>query len=226
MTDIVKDDTRFYVYLYLDPERNAEPIYVGKGCGRRYKHHLTRTDKHPLTHRLRKMLSNNVEPIIEVFDGFTEEEALVIESQIIAEIGRKNLGSGSLLNLTDGGERNGNKIVSEETRQKQSAAHMGQTSWNKGKSGSYTHSEEAKLAKSQRMLGREVSVETGQKISASKKGYKHTEEAIEKMKQSHQNMSPETIEKMRKAKSNISEETRQKMSIAAKNRRKKQLGDI
>jgi len=90
----------YYAYLYKDPSRN-EYIYAGKGCEKRAWFHLTRNDKHPLTHRLQFMKKNGIEPIIEIIPALDEKHALFIEECLIEVLGRKDLKKGPLLNLTD-----------------------------------------------------------------------------------------------------------------------------
>ena len=98
-----------YVYIYKDPSRDyygkPEPIYVGKGSGYRARKHLRRTDHCEFVHRLQKMKQNGIEPIIEkIIVGANWQFALGIETMLIKRIGRKDLGTGPLLNLTNGGE--------------------------------------------------------------------------------------------------------------------------
>lgn len=95
----------FYTYLYRDPSRGNEMIYVGKGQKRRAWKHLSRTDRHPFTQRLQKMKRNGVTPLIEFLCKDVDEElALLCEVEAIDLYGRKDLGKGPLLNLTDGGD--------------------------------------------------------------------------------------------------------------------------
>lgn len=95
---------QFYVYVYLDPTWNDEPFYVGKGHEERAWSHSKRKDHHPLTQRLQKMSRNKIQPIIEIADCVDEDHAFREEIKLIACYGRKDLGLGPLLNLTDGGE--------------------------------------------------------------------------------------------------------------------------
>ncbi len=118
-----------YIYRYTDPARN-EVIYIGQGSKtidfRRAFSHLKRKDKHPFTQRLQKMAREGVQPIIEILiEGIDKELADLIETEAIDKYGRKDLGKGPLLNLTNGGEgRNGSK-ASIETREKMRIAHLG-----------------------------------------------------------------------------------------------------
>lgn len=114
-------DNRFFVYLYRDPSRNNEPIYIGKGLKKRAKYHLKRTDMHPFVQRLAFMSKNNIVPQVEfLFENITDDEAKSLEIWFIHKFGRKDLGRGSLLNLTDGGDGSSGYKATLETRAKQS----------------------------------------------------------------------------------------------------------
>lgn len=110
----------FYTYIYYDPSRDNEPIYVGKGTKERAWKHFYRKNMHPFTQRLQFMKKNNIKPIIGIYAGLDEEFAHLLEEELIAKFGRKDLGKGTLLNLTDGGEGNSGKIISDEVREKMS----------------------------------------------------------------------------------------------------------
>ncbi|MGH7744610.1 MAG: hypothetical protein ACREQ5_07310, partial [Candidatus Dormibacteria bacterium] len=93
----------FYTYIYFDPSRE-ESIYIGKGSGDRSKYHFERKDKHPFTQRLQFMKKHNIKPVIEQYTMPTEQDAFELEIALIKFYGRKDLGTGPLLNLTNGGE--------------------------------------------------------------------------------------------------------------------------
>lgn len=113
----------FYIYIYRDPSRDNEPIYVGKGHGKRAWRHLTRKARHPFVQRLQFMSRNGIIPDIQIIDAIDEEHAFFLEECCISIFGRKDLGTGSLLNLTDGGEGTANP--SSVTRGKIGAANKG-----------------------------------------------------------------------------------------------------
>ena len=102
---------KHYVYLYQSPEDGA-PIYVGKGWGDRAWSHVEIAARNPEQHRnkyfartLAKWLreGHKIEPqIVQVFE--THEAALQLEIELIRKYGRHNIKTGTLLNLTDGGE--------------------------------------------------------------------------------------------------------------------------
>jgi hypothetical protein len=96
-----------YVYRYLDPRpgKNLVPIYVGKGTGPRLETHLQET-RNPLFARiLAKCAKVGLKPIIEIVQHFEDEaSAFRLEIELIAKYGRRNLRTGTLCNLTNGGE--------------------------------------------------------------------------------------------------------------------------
>lgn len=124
-----------YTYVYFDPLRNYEPIYVGKGSGKnkRYNAHLIRTDIHPLTNRIGQIKRNGTEPLIVVFPFDSPKDASDYEVELIGLIGRKDLNKGPLLNLTDGGEGTVGWKCKADTKIKISQAMKGKPSHWKGK---------------------------------------------------------------------------------------------
>ena len=94
---------QYYTYIYFD---KSKPIYIGKGYGRRaYKHLKYGCDHNSHFHnKLRKMLSEQNEPIIKIIPVNNEDEAFELEKFLIQEIGRYDLNKGTLLNHTNGGD--------------------------------------------------------------------------------------------------------------------------
>ena len=135
---------KYYVYIYFDP--NNIPFYVGKGKNNRYKisYHLQDHYTNPfLKNKIRKVGVANVR-IQFLHKDLTEEQAFYLEEYYIAGYGRRDLGLGPLCNLTNGGEGESGRIVSNETRQKISKANEGKMvgeknpmyskpAWNSGK---------------------------------------------------------------------------------------------
>ena len=165
---------QFYAYIYRDPSRKNEPIYVGKGQGRRARSHLKRADMHPFTQRLQLMKANGIEPIIQILPCESEELAFLAEEEAIDKFGRKDLGRGTLLNLTDGGE--GASNPSAETRTKLSAVKKGENNPFFGKS--HSADARAKLSEVNKgennpNFGKSASSDTRQKQSSAQRGENH-----------------------------------------------------
>jgi hypothetical protein len=99
---------QFYVYVYRDPRpgKRRQPFYVGKGCGRR-SHRPPELRKNALlTNVIAKLLAVQLEPIIEIVARFKNEtSAFAAEKRLIKRYGRRDIGTGPLCNMTDGGER-------------------------------------------------------------------------------------------------------------------------
>jgi hypothetical protein len=94
----------YYTYAYL--RKNGTPYYIGKGCrGRAY--HANHNVKVPCK-----------KYILILKKSLSEEEAIRHEIYMIAILGRKQLGTGILRNLTDGGEGISGYKHSEQTKQK------------------------------------------------------------------------------------------------------------
>jgi hypothetical protein len=98
----------FYVYVYRDPRpsKNNQPVYVGKGTGDRDLSHWSRGSHNKpfqdfISHLKQRDL---VAPCQRVFETEDETEAFAKEVELIALYGRRNLKTGTLFNLTDGGE--------------------------------------------------------------------------------------------------------------------------
>ncbi len=150
----------YYCYVLTDPTRSHEPIYVGKGKKDRAWSHVNRKDSHPLTNRLKHMKNKGVIPKVSIYAGYDEEFALFLEEELISKIGRKDLGKGPLLNLTDGGEGKVNCFISKETKAKISEA---------GKKRKQTTEAKAKISVSRK----NASLETLERIRTAAKNRKN-----------------------------------------------------
>ena len=103
--------TGYYVYTYFD--ENQIPYYVGMGQGKRVvaKHLYVRVPDFSQ---------------IVIVDNLTALEAYSKEIELIAKYGRKNIGTGTLLNLTNGGPtQKSGWNQSKEAKQKISEANTG-----------------------------------------------------------------------------------------------------
>lgn len=152
----------YYVYEYLREDNT--PYYIGKGRKNRAFTKQGHTVSPPPKDRIKFVKEN-----------LTEEQAKQLEIELIAKYGRKDLGTGILRNMTNGGEGSSgrvatkqmieklkqaraNQITSEETREKMRRAHTGRI-----------HSEETKQKMSESAKGRSKSLETISKIKEARK---------------------------------------------------------
>ena len=197
----------YYTYAYLREDKT--PYYIGKGKDNRAYRRRDKGIKPPKDKSKILILKQNL----------TEEESFRHEVYMIAMFGRKDLGTGILQNLTDGGEGGSGRVLSEETRRKLSDANRGKNHPNYGK----TFSEETRRKMS--ASKKNMSDETRKKMSEVKKGENHpfygkthSSETKRKMSEVHKNPSEETRRKKSEAHKGktLSEETRRKMSEAHK----------
>lgn len=121
---------KFYIYRHIRLDKN-EVFYIGKGSklnnatcfNKEYVRAFSTQGRNIIWRRIVNKTDYEVEIMFESND---EKEIFQKETELIEFYGRKDLGLGTLVNLTDGGEGCGiGKIVSEETRKKISAANKG-----------------------------------------------------------------------------------------------------
>ncbi len=106
----MSSDNIYYVYAYLRNKDSATakagtPYYIGKGTGNRYSRPHGRITV-PLSNDFLKIVESNL----------TNIGACALERRLIAWYGRKDLHTGILLNLTDGGEGTRGYARSEDER--------------------------------------------------------------------------------------------------------------
>lgn len=106
------------LYLHINPI-TLEIFYVGIG-----------NSKRPYRVSKRSKFWNNIvnkygNPIIEILNDLSWEEACELEKHYIKIIGRRDLGLGPLVNMTDGGDGTIGQYHSEETRIKKSIWQLG-----------------------------------------------------------------------------------------------------
>jgi hypothetical protein len=98
----------FYVYVYRDPRpsKNNQPVYVGKGTGDRDLSHWSKgSHNKPFQDFISHLKQRGfVSPCQRVLETESEAEAFAKEVELIALYGRRNTNTGTLFNLTDGGE--------------------------------------------------------------------------------------------------------------------------
>ena len=184
----------YYIYSHIQ-EDTGEVFYIGKGKGNRAYSDKDRSNL------WKNVAKKHGWKVVLLCNDLTELEAFEVEKFYIKEYGRRDLGTGTLVNMTDGGE--GRSNPSEETRKKIS-----------DKSKGHAVSEEHRKKISEKLTGRVFSEETRKKMSDSQKGNtkwegrKHSDETIKKMSDAA------------KGKKH-SDETRKKISDAAKLRGKR-----
>ncbi len=135
----------YYTYAYLREDKT--PYYIGKGRKRRAFTLHKRMPRPPK------------ERILFLKENLTEEQAFKHEVYMIAVLGRKDLGTGILRNLTDGGEGGSGWKPSSKTRSNISKAKCGKL-----------HTTKAKLKMSEALRGKTHTEATKVKMSKSRKG--------------------------------------------------------
>ena len=158
----------YYIYAYIR-QSDGTPYYIGKGKGKRaWKKH----GKVPVP------TDNN--RIVMMETNLTEIGALALERRMIRWWGRKDLGTGILLNMTDGGDGvTGfvNRTFTPETRAKLSEAARKRT---------YSIETRLKMSNNRRGKKRPHTEETKEKLRKAFTGRKHSEKAKDKMRAAYQ----------------------------------------
>lgn len=105
----------YYVYTYSYP--NGVPFYVGKGCGRRDKVHLYdakagRNQSKWAVRVIGKLLASGEQPVItRIIENIDNELACFIEEEYIDKYGRRDIGTGLLVNCTAGGDEGAKELA-------------------------------------------------------------------------------------------------------------------
>lgn len=100
---------KFYIYAHYRNDTD-DVFYIGKGEGNR---HNSKQGRNPYWRNIVKAYGYRSE-ILQHFE--TEEEAFQAEQELIAELGRKDLGKGLLVNMSDGGEGASGAVRTPEQR--------------------------------------------------------------------------------------------------------------
>lgn len=166
--------TSFYVYGLFRPDKKEGLFYIGKGCRDRMYDHRKEANrllgstkglslKIKTIHYLWRNGLDFVEKIL--WSNLTEEDAFAIEEELISEHGRLELGYGSLVNMTNGGD-----------------GVYGRTPWNKGIPRTEEVKEKIRKANIGKKYSDEVNKKKGRKgLPGSMKGKKHSEETKRKI---------------------------------------------
>lgn len=102
-----------YVYRHIRHDKN-EPFYIGIGSDTPY---YKRANERARRSTFWKKIVSKTEYSVEIlFDNISFEEAKVKEIEFIKLYGRKDLHTGCLVNLTDGGDGLINKVYTPEYR--------------------------------------------------------------------------------------------------------------
>jgi hypothetical protein len=167
--------TDFYVYAYFRPD-TGQPCYIGKGRGKRWLEHIKCSSNPRLRNIITKFGSNI--PHVKLRGGLSEADAFEIEVALIKAIGRGD--KGPLVNLTDGGEGQTGRLMSEETREKIRSAKRGRilTAEHRAKIAAAgrgkTHSEASRIRMSTAATGRPKSESHRVKLSIASTGKTHS----------------------------------------------------
>jgi len=138
MTEENIESKIYFVYCFMDTRKpdkyefgdfiiDFEPIYIGKGKGKRpYRHYiLYKTCNTRFYSKMKSIADDGFKSeFILLKENLSEEEAFIHEKNIISLIGRIENG-GTLTNLTDGGEGQSGLKFSEETKKKMSITKTG-----------------------------------------------------------------------------------------------------
>jgi len=148
----------YYTYAYL--REDGTPYYIGKGKEKRIYDRRKNDIKPPKDKSRCIFLKQNL----------TEEEAFRHEEYMISIFGRKDLGTGSLYNQTNGGQGCSGRVMSLEQRQHLSLLKKGKKAY-------------------------DITEETRRKMSYSASKRNHTEESKNKISLAHKGKSKPPLPK-------------------------------
>ena len=121
---------KYYIYIFLDESKPGEfiyddfsleyePFYVGKGTGDRITTSLLDRESPFKVNKINKVKRSGGKIIsIKLYENLENEESLEVEKMVISKIGRRDLGLGTLVNKTDGGDGRLSSPHSDKTKQK------------------------------------------------------------------------------------------------------------
>jgi hypothetical protein len=159
-------ENNWYVYRHIRLDKN-EPFYIGIGNKKNYaRAYQTNPDRR---NEIWKKIFIKTDIEIEIIlDNLTKSQASEKEKEFIKLYGRKDLDTGSLTNMTDGGDGVWNCLRSKETKEILRQQKLGNKNPMFGKSQSY----ETKLKRSKSLTGQKRSddVKKKQSLSSIKSG--------------------------------------------------------
>jgi hypothetical protein len=162
------------VYRHIRLDTN-EVFYVGIG-----KEEKRAYNKNRRSNFWKSIISKTDYNVEILFNDLTWDEACEIERYLIKFYGRRDLNTGSLINLTDGGDGvNGYKHTPERLL-KMSINNKGRIPWNIGLP---AYNKGVKMSEEQRLklIGHTLTQEAKDKISDANKGRKRTEDTNKKI---------------------------------------------
>jgi hypothetical protein len=154
-------ENNWYVYKHIRLDKN-EPFYIGIGNKKNFaRAYEFRKDKR--NEMWWKIYSKTKVEVFVLYENLSKLEASKKEQELIKEYGRKDNNSGTLSNMTDGGDGIWNCKRSDETKKILSCQKMG------GKNPMYgkKQSEETILKRNQSLTGQKRNDETKLKMSIS-----------------------------------------------------------
>lgn len=110
-----------YVYRHIRLDKN-EAFYVGIGSDDKYIRANTAKNRNKYWKNIVARTNYRVDILL---DDISWEEACLKESEFISIYGRKDIGQGTLVNMTDGGEGSLNRKMSQELKDKLMIANKG-----------------------------------------------------------------------------------------------------
>ncbi len=141
-------------YIYADPRLPDEPLYVGMGTiDRAHQHKQYGSHNKGFQQALADLGSHGLEPVIQIIEAPSAEAAAAYERFWIKVYGRRDRGTGSLFNRTDGGQTGSHGARSAATLEKMSRSLTGKRK-----------TAEARSRISRTMTGRTRSEETKHRI--------------------------------------------------------------
>ena len=187
------------VYKWL--REDGTPYYIGIGKPER-----------PYTGRRSCGPPPPKDRIIVLYEGLDWQTACDIEKNLIAFYGRKDLGTGVLRNLTDGGEGVQGHRHTKESKEKMSRASAGRRLTEESKK----KISEAHRGENHYLYGKKHTEDSKKRMSESHRGSKHTDETKKKMSESRRGKKPSEETRRKISNSNTgkthSEDTKMKLS--------------
>lgn len=150
----------WYVYRHIRIDKN-EPFYIGIGSQPKFARAYNTHRRNPIWRSIVKKTQYDVEILL---DGLSYDVVLEKEKEFIKLYGRIDNKTGTLANMTAGGDGTYAIVRNEETRRRMSQSRLGKKA-----------SPETKMKMSISQKGKTLSSESRMKLSKSRTGMKFTE---------------------------------------------------